>query len=158
MPTATSTSISSAASSPSASATATTRSTPRSTRRWTSCEHVSTVFANEPQVALAKKLASDHSGRRADANRSSPTAAPKPMKPPSWPPAATPVPPKSSRCAIPITAASPDHGRSPARRAWKLGPPQAGIVHARQRLLLPLPLRPRISVLRSEMRAGYGSR
>ena len=27
-------------------------------------QHVSTVFANEPQVALAKKLASDHARRR----------------------------------------------------------------------------------------------
>jgi 4-aminobutyrate aminotransferase-like enzyme len=44
-------------------------------------QHVSTLFANEPQAALAKKIASITPGaccRKA----SSPTAAPRPMKPP----------------------------------------------------------------------------
>ena len=46
-------------------------------------QHVSTVFANEPQAALAKKIASITPGGQADQDRSSPTAAPRPTRPPS---------------------------------------------------------------------------
>ena len=44
-------------------------------------QHVSTVFATEPQAALARKIASITPGRQLT-NRSSPTAAPKRMRPP----------------------------------------------------------------------------
>ena len=93
-------------------------------------QHVSTVFANEPQAALAKKIASITPGGQADQDRSSPTAAPKPMRPPSWPRAATPARPRSSRCAIPITGAPPMAMTLTGQGAWRLGPSQAGIVHA----------------------------
>ena len=93
-------------------------------------QHVSTVFANEPQAALAKKIASHHARAASSPNRSSPTAARKPTRPRSWPRAATPATPKSSRCAIPITGARPMAMTLTGQGAWRLGPPQAGIVHA----------------------------
>jgi 4-aminobutyrate aminotransferase len=92
-------------------------------------EHVSTVFVNEPQVALAKKLASitpagaltksffTNSG--SEANETAITAA---------------------RCYTGTTEIialrHSYHGRTQAtmgltgQAAWKLGPPQAGVVHA----------------------------
>ena len=92
-------------------------------------EHVSTVFVNEPQVALAKKLASitpagaltksffTNSG--SEANETAITAA---------------------RCYTGsteiIALRHSYHGRTQAtmgltgQAAWKLGPPQAGVVHA----------------------------
>ena len=66
-------------------------------------QHVSTVFANEPQAALAKKLAEITPGGKLTKSFS-PTAAPKRTKPRFSPPAATPAQPKSWRCATPITA------------------------------------------------------
>ena len=57
-PTAISTWISSAASSPSASATATSQVNAKVHAQLDTLQHVSTVFANEPQAALAKKIAS----------------------------------------------------------------------------------------------------
>ncbi len=98
-------------------------------RQLDTLQHVSTVFANEPQAALAKKIASLTPGRRSP-NRSSPTAAPKPTRPPSWPRAATPATPRSSRCATPITAARAMAMTLTGQGAWRLGPAQAGIVHA----------------------------
>ncbi len=92
-------------------------------------EHVSTVFANEPQVALAKKLASItpngalrksfFSNSGTEANETAILAA---------------------RCFTGsteiIALRHSYHGRSAAamgltgQAPWKLGPPQAGIVHA----------------------------
>jgi 4-aminobutyrate aminotransferase len=92
-------------------------------------EHVSTVFANEPQVALAKKLASITPGgalRKSfftnsgtEANETAILAA---------------------RCYTGSTEVialrHSYHGRSSAtmgltgQATWKLGPPQAGVVHA----------------------------
>jgi len=92
-------------------------------------EHVSTVFANEPQVALARKLAqtspagalrkSFFTNSETEANETAILAA---------------------RCYTGSTAIialrHSYHGRSAGtmgltdQTAWKLGPPQAGIVHA----------------------------
>src|SRR3984885_3995166 len=93
-------------------------------------EHVSTVFANEPQVALAKKLASiapAGSGLRKSFFTNSGTEANE-----------TAI--LAARCFTGSTEVialrHSYHGRSSAtmgltgQASWKLGPPQAGVVHA----------------------------
>jgi 4-aminobutyrate aminotransferase-like enzyme len=93
-------------------------------------EHVSTVFPNEPQVALAKKLASitpAGSGLRKSFFTNSGTEANE-----------TAI--LAARCYTGSTEVialrHSYHGRSSAtmgltgQAAWKLGPPQAGVVHA----------------------------
>ena len=93
-------------------------------------EHVSTVFSNEPQVALAKKLASiapAGSGLRKSFFTNSGTEANE-----------TAI--LAARCFTGSTEVialrHSYHGRSSAamgltgQATWKLGPPQAGIVHA----------------------------
>ena len=92
-------------------------------------QHVSTVFANEPQAALAKKIASITPGRQltksfftnsgSEANETAILAA---------------------RCYTGnseiVALRHSYHGRSAAtmalsgQGAWRLGPPQAGVVHA----------------------------
>jgi 4-aminobutyrate aminotransferase len=92
-------------------------------------QHVSTVFANEPQAALAKKIASVTPGRQltksfftnsgSEANETAILAA---------------------RCYTGhseiVALRHSYHGRSAAtmgltgQGAWRLGPPQAGVVHA----------------------------
>jgi 4-aminobutyrate aminotransferase-like enzyme len=92
-------------------------------------QHVSTVFANEPQAALAKKIASVTPGRQltksfftnsgSEANETAMLAA---------------------RCYTGnteiVALRHSYHGRSAAtmgltgQGAWKLGPPEAGVVHA----------------------------
>jgi 4-aminobutyrate aminotransferase-like enzyme len=89
-------------------------------------EHVSTVFPNEPQVALAKKLASI-SGLRKSFFTNSGTEANE-----------TAI--LAARCYTGSTEVialrHSYHGRSSAtmgltgQATWKLGPPQAGVVHA----------------------------
>jgi 4-aminobutyrate aminotransferase-like enzyme len=93
-------------------------------------EHVSTVFPNEPQVALAKKLASiapAGSGLRKSFFTNSGTEANE-----------TAI--LAARCFTGSTEVialrHSYHGRSSAtmgltgQASWKLGPPQAGVVHA----------------------------
>ncbi len=93
-------------------------------------EHVSTVFSNEPQVALAKKLASitpAGSGLRKSFFTNSGTEANE-----------TAI--LAARCFTGSTEVialrHSYHGRSSAtmgltgQATWKLGPPQAGVVHA----------------------------
>ena len=120
-------------------------------RQLDTLQHVSTVFANEPQAALAKKIASLTPGGQltksfftnsgTEANETAILAA---------------------RCytgSTEIVALRHSyHGRSAmamtltGQGAWRLGP-LAGRRRARpQRLLLPLPLRPDLSRLRSALR------
>jgi 4-aminobutyrate aminotransferase-like enzyme len=98
-------------------------------RQLDTLQHVSTVFANEPQAALAKKIASVTPGRQltksfftnsgSEANETAVLAA---------------------RCFTGnteiVALRHSYHGRSAAtmgltgQGSWKLGPPQAGVVHA----------------------------
>ncbi|HUK16209.1 MAG TPA: aspartate aminotransferase family protein [Bryobacteraceae bacterium] len=98
-------------------------------RQLDTLQHVSTVFANEPQAALAKKIASVTPGRQltksfftnsgSEANETAVLAA---------------------RCYTGnteiVALRHSYHGRSAAtmglsgQGSWKLGPPQAGVVHA----------------------------
>ena len=65
-------------------------------------QHVSTVFANEPQAALAKKIASITPEGKLTEDLLHRRAAPRPTRPPSWRRAATPARAKSWRCGTPI--------------------------------------------------------
>jgi 4-aminobutyrate aminotransferase len=92
-------------------------------------QHVSTVFANEPQAALAKKIASVTPGRRLSKSffTNSGTEANE-----------TAI--LTARCYTGnteiVALRHSYHGRSAAtmgltgQGAWRLGPPQAGVVHA----------------------------
>ena len=98
-------------------------------RQLDTLQHVSTVFANEPQAALAKKIASITPGRRLTKSffTNSGTEANE-----------TAI--LTARCytghSEVVALRHSYHGRSAAtmgltgQGAWRLGPPQAGVVHA----------------------------
>ncbi len=77
-------------------------------------QHVSTVFATEPQAALAKRIAEISPGGKLTKSFS-PIAAPKRTKPRFSPPAATPEIMRSSRCATPITDVPPSRWPPPGK-------------------------------------------
>ena len=124
-------------------------------RQLDTLQHVSTVFANEPQAALAKKIASLTPGGQltksfftnsgTEANETAILAA---------------------RCYTGnteiVALRHSYHGRSAVGHgAHRPGRVAAGAAAGRrraraQRLLLPLPVRPDLSELRSAMRAGHG--
>jgi len=102
-------------------------------------QHVSTVFANEPQAALAKKIASITPGRRLTKSffTNSGTEA-----------NATPI--LASRCYTGnteiVALRHSYHGRSSmamtlsGQGSWRLGPAQAGVVHAHNAYCYRCPL------------------
>src|ERR1700747_977888 len=92
-------------------------------------QHVSTVFANEPQAALAKKIASITPGGKLTESFFTNSGTPA---------NATAIP--AARCYTGnpeiVARRHSYHGRSSAamtltgQGAWRLGPTQAGVVHA----------------------------